>query len=72
MAALDSVKSWMNFWGWSEGGGPGAVKRDIAGEAIAVHGDATWLKDVELASEKVERQAVIAELERRDALLKHL
>lgn len=52
MSILSEVKSWMRFWGWTERGGPGAVKRDAAGRAIARHGDETWHADVDLAEGK--------------------
>lgn len=52
MSILSEVKSWMRFWGWTEQGGPGAVKQDIAGRAIARHGDQTWNADVDLAEKK--------------------
>lgn len=66
MSTLDDVKKWMTFWGWSDGGNPGSAKRDDAGNVIAFHGDATWIKDVEEAADKSERLAIIAELERRE------
>jgi len=52
MRILSEVKSWMRFWGWTEQGGPGAVKKDVAGRPIAAHGDATWNADVDLAEQK--------------------
>lgn len=49
MNALNDVKGYMEFWGWSDGGGPGSVKRDDGGRMIAKHGDAQWQTDVEMA-----------------------
>jgi hypothetical protein len=46
---LDEVRSYMSFWGWSDGGNPGSTKRDAANNVIARHGDDTWMADVELA-----------------------
>lgn len=66
--ALADVKSWMNFFGWNEGGGPGSVKRDANSQVIAHHGDPTWISDVETCIERIERERIIAEIERRDRL----
>lgn len=49
MDALDDVKSYMHFWGWSQQGGPGAIKLDDAGNIIGRHGDAVWIADVDAA-----------------------
>lgn len=49
MSRLDDVKSYMNFWGWSQHGGPGAVKTDVDGRIIGRHGDAVWIADVDKA-----------------------
>jgi hypothetical protein len=55
MNALDEVKSYMEFWGWSNGGGPGSVKRDADGMIIAEHGGAEWIKDVDEACAVLDR-----------------
>lgn len=68
MQALDDVKSWMTFFGWRDGGGPGSIKQDADGRAIARHGDATWIEDVQTCIEKAERQRLVAEIERRESL----
>jgi hypothetical protein len=57
MASVEKVKSWMNFWGWSDGGNPGSVKKDAMGNVVARHGDATWLNDVNLSILRTERDA---------------
>jgi hypothetical protein len=48
-ASLDAVKSYMGTRGWSDGGGPGSVKRDAHGKVVAGYGDATWIADIEEA-----------------------
>ena len=68
MRALDDVKRWMKFMGWTNDGGPGAVKLAYGGTVIARHGDKMWTEDVEEACAKAERQHIIAEIERREAL----
>lgn len=55
MNALADVKSYMNFWGWTNHGGPGGVKHDVEGRVIARHGDATWIKDVDEACATLDR-----------------
>lgn len=67
MDTLREVKSWMQFWGWTNGGNPGSVKKDVDGKTIAVHGDATWIDDVQEACDATQRQATRAEIERRAA-----
>lgn len=64
MTALDDVKEYMEFWGWTNGGNPGSVKKDSRGQVIAIHGDKNWAADVENAcatlkriSERAERNA---------------
>ena len=47
----DGVKSWMTWWGWTNGGAPGSARLDAYGGIIARHGDKTWQADVELAIE---------------------
>lgn len=55
MNALADVKSYMEFWGWSNGGGPGSVKRDADSKVIAQHGDAQWIADVDEACNTLDR-----------------
>lgn len=59
--SVDGVKSWMQFWGWDDGGKPGSVKRDVHGHVVARHGSDQWNKDVEDAvrMDKRERTAGI-------------
>lgn len=54
---LREVKSYMEFWGWTDGGGPGSVKLDIDDHPIAKHGDRTWVADVETACDTIKRIA---------------
>jgi len=67
MSILDDVKKWMNFFGWTDGGQPGSVKKNDVGKIIAHHGDATWIEDVQDAIDRKERANARAELERRAA-----
>lgn len=55
MSALNDVKGYMDFWGWSDGGNPGSKKTDEAGRVIAKHGDATWIADVQKACDTLGR-----------------
>lgn len=55
MSGLDDVKGYMEFWGWSNGGGPGSVKVGLKGEHLASHGDAHWVADVENACNTIKR-----------------
>lgn len=55
MAALDDVKSYMEFWGWTDGGGPGSVKYDYERRVCARYGGAQWIADVERACETLKR-----------------
>lgn len=55
MARLSQVKSWMQFWGWTNGGGPGSVKHDANGEVVARHGDGNWNYDINKAIARDER-----------------
>lgn len=64
--ALKDVQSWMSFMGWTNGGQPGSIKTDAAGQQCAAHGDNTWVKDVEDACAKCQRAAVVKEIERRE------
>jgi hypothetical protein len=57
MSALDDVKSYMEFWGWTNGGNPGSVKNDSRGNVIATHGDKIWSSDVENACATLNRIA---------------
>lgn len=57
MDTLREVKSYMEFWGWTNGGNPGSVKQDLQGKTIAVHGDATWIDDVQKACDTIQRIA---------------
>lgn len=57
MSALDDVKGYMEFWGWTNGGSPGSVKRDSRDQIIARHGDAIWAADVENACNTIKRIA---------------
>jgi hypothetical protein len=57
MDTLKEVKSYMNFWGWTNSGSPGSVKLDADEKVIAHHGDATWLADVERACDTLKRLA---------------
>lgn len=55
MDTLREVKSYMSWWGWSDGGNPGSVKRDADNKIIAHHGDMTWIVDVERACDTLKR-----------------
>lgn len=68
MTALDEIKKWMEFYGWKNGGNPGSVKMDANDKVCAIHGDATWIKDVEEACAAAERVAIVAEIERRELI----
>jgi hypothetical protein len=68
VADLKEVKSWMNFFGWTDGGSPGSVKVDADGKEIARHGDTTWIEDVQDSCDRIERARIRSEFERRDAL----
>ncbi len=60
MSALKEVKSYMEFWGWTDGGGPGSTKLGLRGEVLARHGDANWVRDVENACNTIQRIAAHA------------
>ena len=62
MDTLREVKSYMNFWGWTDQGNPGSVKKDVDGKVIAHHGDATWISDVDRACDIIKRLADRASL----------
>lgn len=57
MSALDDVKGYMEFWGWTDGGNPGSVKKDEHGNVIARHGDRHWVADVDNACNTLKRIA---------------
>jgi hypothetical protein len=63
---IREVKSWMRFFGWEQGGTPGDVKRSSDGLLLARAGDGTWVRDIEDALDRIERQEITDELERRD------
>jgi hypothetical protein len=68
MNALQDVKGWMSWWGWTNDGEPGSVKKDADGNVIGRHGDPLWQRDVEYACYKSQKrhdeQALIDEIER--------
>jgi len=49
MSALADVKSYMEFWGWTNGGAPGSVKHDDEQRIVARYGDTNWIADVDKA-----------------------
>lgn len=55
MNTLADVKSYMEFWGWTQQGGPGAVKLDDEFRTIGRHGDAVWIADVDKAIATLQR-----------------
>ena len=68
MDALTKIEKHMASIGWK--GDPATSfthKEDEQGNMIARHQDPTWTADFEEACEHIERQAIIAEFERRDA-----
>jgi hypothetical protein len=65
MSALDDVKSYMEFWGWKNGGNPGSVKIGEDGRVCGTHGDATWIADVEAACATLQRLQDLATSETR-------
>jgi len=56
-ATLRDVKSFMEFWGWTNGGGLNSMKFNDDGRIVGYHGDATWIKDVEEACAMIGRLA---------------
>lgn len=46
---LPQVKTWMEWWGWTNGGAPGSVRLDAERRVIAHHGDSAWQADIERA-----------------------
>lgn len=56
MSTLSETKSWMTWWGWTNGGGPGAVKLDVTGNVIARHRDSIWQADVDKAYELARKE----------------
>jgi hypothetical protein len=68
MNLLDEIQRDMAFMGWKGDPATGFThKEDVNGNTIARRGDNAWVADVEESTERVERQAIIRELERRDA-----
>jgi hypothetical protein len=64
---LRAIQSDMAFMGWKGEAARGfSHKEDVDGNVIARAHDATWIADVEEATRRVERQAIIHELERRE------
>jgi hypothetical protein len=57
MNALNDVKSYMEFWGWTNGGNPGSIKHDVEKKIVAYYGDATWIDDVQRACDTLKRLA---------------
>jgi hypothetical protein len=57
MSRLWGVQSYMQWWGWTNGGNPGSEKRDAEGNVIARHGDSEWKADVEKACKTLVRIA---------------
>ena len=55
MNALADVKSYMEFWGWTDGGSPGSVKLTSDGDTVARYGDATWIANVTEACDILKR-----------------
>lgn len=47
---LKDVCSWMTWWGWTSGGGPGSRRLGADGLVLAQHGDDVWKADVERAA----------------------
>lgn len=70
--AIEEIKSWMRFLGWSKDGGPGAEKIDADGKRVGQHGDAVWIKDVDHATAMIEQRRILDEIERRNRLRKEL
>jgi hypothetical protein len=65
---LREIQRDMAFMGWKGDPVRGfSHKEDVDGNRIAEHHDATWVRDVEEASARAERLAVIHEIERRRA-----
>lgn len=68
MSALDEIMRDMAFIGWK---GEAAIgfshKEDVNGYVIARSHDATWIADVEECAARVERLALIQEIDRRAA-----
>jgi hypothetical protein len=53
---LRDVQGYMEFWGWTNGGGTNSVKIED-GRVIASHGDAMWIEDVSKAADAIGRIA---------------
>jgi hypothetical protein len=66
MDQLSEIMRDMAFMGWKGEAARGfSHKEDAGGNIIARAHDATWIADVEEATARVERMAVLRELERR-------
>lgn len=66
MDILSEVKRDMAFMGWKGDPDTGfSHKADVDGNVIARKHDAIWVADVEEATARVERQALLQEIERR-------
>lgn len=57
MDTLREVKSYMSFWGWTNDGNPGSIKKDVDGKTIAHYGDPAWIEDVDKACDTIKRLA---------------
>lgn len=58
MDTLDEVKSYMRWYGWTDGGNPGSVKvNSDTSKIIARYGDETWIADVGRACATLDRVA---------------
>lgn len=53
---LSQVKRWMTFFGWTNEGGPGSVKRDADDRIVARFQDATWCVDLDEAQRHADRE----------------
>ena len=52
---LSEVKLWMEWWGWTNKGGPGSIKKDVNENIIAYHKDDIWQIDIEYAVERCKK-----------------
>lgn len=72
MDTLSEIMRNMAFIGWKGDPAVGfSHKEDVDGKVIARHHDATWIADVEAEIARVERLAIIREIERRDLEKSH-
>jgi hypothetical protein len=66
MDLLRELQRNMAFIGWKGDPMLGfSHKEDVNGNVIAGHHDATWIKDVEEETARIERLALIEEIQRR-------